>query len=103
MVPQGRRLVLRLVVHQDFIQPSCLWSFFSCALLFSFLIKIITNAHLVVLRVFFFILILASLSTVIDLIREQTVPTAFGTQHFAILLVAWCPAVVFGSSTPLIS
>jgi len=46
--------------------------------------------------VFFFILILASLSTVIDLIRDRTVPTAFGTQHFAILLVAWCPAMVFG-------
>jgi hypothetical protein len=45
---------------------------------------------------FFFILILASLSTVIDLIRGRTVPIAFGTQHFAILLVAWCPAIVFG-------
>jgi hypothetical protein len=53
---------------------------------------------MVVLRVFFFILILASLSTVIDLIRDRTAPTAFGTQHFAILLVAWCPAIVFGSS-----
>jgi hypothetical protein len=30
------------------------------------------------------------------LIRDRTVPTAFGTQHFAILLVAWCPAIVFG-------
>ncbi|KAI0284623.1 hypothetical protein BGY98DRAFT_947825 [Russula aff. rugulosa BPL654] len=46
--------------------------------------------------IFFFILILASLSTVIDMIRGRTVPLAFGTQHFAILLVAWCPAVVFG-------
>ncbi|KAN0111790.1 hypothetical protein V8E52_008170 [Russula decolorans] len=53
--------------------------------------------------VFFFILILASLSTVIDLIRDRTVPTAFGTQHFAILLVAWCPAMVFGSSASPIS
>ena len=58
---------------------------------------------LVVLRIFFFILILASLSTVIDLIRDQTIPTAFGTQHFAILLVAWCPAMVFGSSASPIS
>lgn len=103
MVPQGRRLVLPLVVHQDFIQPSCLWSFFSCALLFSFFNQTVTNSHLVVLRVFFFILILASLSTVIDLIRDRTVPTAFGTQHFAIILVAWCPAIVFGSSAPPIS
>jgi len=46
--------------------------------------------------VFFFILILASLSTVIDLFRDQMIPSAFGTQHIAILLVAWCPAIVFG-------
>jgi len=46
--------------------------------------------------VFFFILILASLSTFIDLIRHRTSPTSFGTQHIAILLVAWCPAIVFG-------
>jgi hypothetical protein len=105
MAQQGRRLVLALVVHQDFIQLSCLWSFISCALLFSFYYyyQAITNAHLVVLRIFFFILILASLSTVIDMIRGRTVPLAFGTQHFAILLVAWCPAVVFGSSTSPIS
>lgn len=105
MAQQGRRLVLALVVHQDFIQLSCLWSFISCALLFSFYYyyQTITNAHSVVLRIFFFILILASLSTVIDMIRGRTVPLAFGTQHFAILLVAWCPAVVFGSSTSPIS
>ncbi|KAF8480266.1 hypothetical protein DFH94DRAFT_741603 [Russula ochroleuca] len=46
--------------------------------------------------VFFFILILASLSTVIDLIRDRAIPSTFGTQHVAILLVAWCPAIVFG-------
>lgn len=46
--------------------------------------------------VFFFILVLASLSTIIDLIKARAVPMAFGTQHFAILLVAWCPAIVFG-------
>ncbi len=34
MIPQGRRLVPPSVVHQDFIQLSCPWSFFSCALLF---------------------------------------------------------------------
>lgn len=101
MITQDRRLVLPLVVHQDFIQLSCLWSFISCALLFTFFCcyySTITNAHSVVLRLFFFILILASLSTVIDLVRGQRVPIAFGTQHFAILLVAWCPAIVFGSS-----
>jgi len=45
---------------------------------------------------FFFILVLASLSTVIDLIRDKITPAAFGTQHLAVLLVAWCPAIVFG-------
>lgn len=46
---------------------------------------------------FFFILILATLSTLIDLIRDRPVPTAFGTQDIAILLVAWCPAIIFSS------
>jgi len=46
--------------------------------------------------VFFFILILASLSTLIDLVKDRTTPVAFGTQHVSILLVAWCPAIVFG-------
>ena len=64
---------------------------------FSFYLSI-TNTHLFVLRVFFFILALASLSTVIELIRDRITPAAFGTQHIAVLLVAWCPAIVFGSS-----
>ena len=99
MVSQGRPLAFMLVVHPGFIQLSCLWSFFSCALYFSSFYPTVTNADLVlVLRVFFFILILASLSTVIDLIRNRVIPTAFGTQHIAILLVAWCPAIVFGPS-----
>src|SRR5260221_5639238 len=55
------------------------------------------NADIVIRRVFFFILILATLSTLIDLIRDRPVPTAFGTQHIAILLVAWCPAIIFSS------
>jgi hypothetical protein len=74
-----------------------------CVVIFLLFIKTFTNALLIVSRVFFFILILASLSTVIDLIRDRPVPTAFGTQHFAILLVAWCPAIVFGSSASPIS
>lgn len=99
MIPQGRLLAFLSVVRLGFIQLSYLWSFFSCALWFSSFYPTVANADLViVLRVFFFILILASLSTVIDLIRNQVIPTAFGTQHVAILLVAWCPAVVFGSS-----
>ncbi|KAI9507250.1 hypothetical protein F5148DRAFT_1309864 [Russula earlei] len=48
--------------------------------------------------IFFFILILASLSTLIDLVRDPQAPVAFGTQHVAILLVVWCPPIVFGSS-----
>ncbi|KAI0293997.1 hypothetical protein BC826DRAFT_910271, partial [Russula brevipes] len=47
---------------------------------------------------FFFILVLASLSTLIDLVKDRDTPTSFGTQHIAIILAAWCPAVVFGSS-----
>jgi hypothetical protein len=31
-IPQGRPFALQLVVHQGYIQLSCLWSFFSCAL-----------------------------------------------------------------------
>jgi hypothetical protein len=55
------------------------------------------NADVVVRRAFFFILILATLSTLIDLIRDRPAPTAFGTQHIAILLVAWFPAIIFSS------
>ena len=63
------------------------------------------NADIVVRRVFFFILILATLSTLIDSIQDRPAPTAFGTQDIAILLVAWCPAIIFssfGSSSSLI-
>ncbi|KAI0305306.1 hypothetical protein B0F90DRAFT_1815539 [Multifurca ochricompacta] len=45
---------------------------------------------------FFLILVLASLGTLIDLAKDQT-PAPFGTQHIALLLVAWCPALIFGS------
>ena len=100
---QDRLLALPLVVHQAFIQLSGAWSSSSCALRFSFIY--IYNADIVVRRVFFFILVLATLSTLIDLIRDRPVPTAFGTQDIAILLVAWCPAIIFssfGSSSSLI-
>jgi hypothetical protein len=62
----------------------------------------ITIVYLIILRVFFFVLILASLSTLIDLIKDQVIPGEFGTQHIAILLVAWCPAIVFGSSASIL-
>ncbi|KAI0264748.1 hypothetical protein BC834DRAFT_970673 [Gloeopeniophorella convolvens] len=44
---------------------------------------------------FFFILLLAALSTLVDLARDQP-PTPFGTQHVALLLAAWGPVIVFG-------
>ncbi|EPQ53666.1 hypothetical protein GLOTRDRAFT_139824 [Gloeophyllum trabeum ATCC 11539] len=39
---------------------------------------------------------LASITTLIDVGKGRAVPTPFGTQHFALLLVAWCPCFVFG-------
>lgn len=98
---QDRLLVLLSVVLQALTQPSGVWSFSSCTLRFFVPIQIIDLVNLSRLhRVFFFILILASLSTLIDLARDRGSPTPFGTQHFAILLVAWCPAIIFGSSAP---
>jgi hypothetical protein len=42
--------------------------------------------------------ILASISTVIDVAMQRPTPTPFGTQHVALLLAAWGPAMVFGES-----
>ncbi|KAI9460795.1 hypothetical protein HD554DRAFT_2132394, partial [Boletus coccyginus] len=47
-------------------------------------------------RAFFIIQCLAGLSTVIDVARHQPTPTPFGSQHVALILVGWGPAVVFG-------
>ncbi|KAF8553364.1 hypothetical protein OG21DRAFT_1414436 [Imleria badia] len=47
---------------------------------------------------FFIIQCLAALSTIIDVARHQPTPTPFGSQHVALILVAWGPAVVFGHS-----
>jgi len=96
---QDRLLALLSVVHQAFIQLSGAWSSSSCALRFSFFFSPfrLCNADIVIRRVFFFILILATLSTLIDLIRDRPAPSAFGTQDIAILLVAWCPAIIFSS------
>ncbi|KAF9480923.1 hypothetical protein BDN70DRAFT_855953 [Pholiota conissans] len=38
---------------------------------------------------------LGCISTIIDLVRKQT-PAPLGTQHFALLLAAWGPVIVFG-------
>ncbi|KAE9397718.1 hypothetical protein BT96DRAFT_63314 [Gymnopus androsaceus JB14] len=45
---------------------------------------------------FTLILVLASISTLIDVIAHHTQPTPFGTQHVALLLAAWGPVIVFG-------
>ncbi|KAI0053199.1 hypothetical protein FA95DRAFT_939824 [Auriscalpium vulgare] len=44
---------------------------------------------------FFFILVLAALTTLIDLGKGRQ-STPFGSQHFALLLAAWGPIIVFG-------
>jgi len=40
--------------------------------------------------------ILASITTLIDVGKQRTTPTPFGTQHFALLLAAWCPCFILG-------
>jgi len=45
---------------------------------------------------FFIIQFLAALSTIIDVAKHRGTPTPFGTQHIALVLVGWGPAVVFG-------
>ncbi|KIK95541.1 hypothetical protein PAXRUDRAFT_826888 [Paxillus rubicundulus Ve08.2h10] len=45
---------------------------------------------------FFIIQCLAALSTIIDVAKHRVTPTPFGTQHIALVLVGWGPAVVFG-------
>jgi hypothetical protein len=47
--------------------------------------------------------ILASVSTVIDVAMQRPTPTPFGTQHVALLLAAWGPAMVFGESDQILS
>ncbi|KAJ3574329.1 hypothetical protein NP233_g1846 [Leucocoprinus birnbaumii] len=42
--------------------------------------------------------ILVCISTIVDLATHRPTPTPLGTQHFALLLAAWGPAVVFGHS-----
>ncbi|TFY77593.1 hypothetical protein EWM64_g6421 [Hericium alpestre] len=44
---------------------------------------------------FFVVMALASLSTIIDLAKGRP-PTPFGTQHIALILAGWGPAIVFG-------
>jgi len=42
--------------------------------------------------------VLTCISTIADLARHRPSPTPLGTQHFALLLAAWGPAIVFGHS-----
>ena len=44
-------------------------------------------------------LILASVSTLIDLGLGRATPTRVGTQHIALMLVTWLPALVLGASS----
>ncbi|KAJ3841923.1 hypothetical protein F5878DRAFT_434514 [Lentinula raphanica] len=46
---------------------------------------------------FTLILVLAGISTFIDIVSRRTRPTPFGTQHVAMLLAAWGPVFIFGS------
>ncbi|KAJ3909461.1 hypothetical protein F5879DRAFT_57794 [Lentinula edodes] len=41
-------------------------------------------------------LVLACISTLVDVTSRRTRPTPFGTQHVALLLAAWGPVVIFG-------
>ncbi|PFH48091.1 hypothetical protein AMATHDRAFT_150611 [Amanita thiersii Skay4041] len=47
-------------------------------------------------RLFTLVQVLACISTVIDIATHRPQPRAFGTQHIALLLAAWGPAIVFG-------
>ncbi|GBE87334.1 predicted protein [Sparassis crispa] len=44
--------------------------------------------------------ILAVISSLVDVFAGHSPPAAFGTQHVALLLVAWMPSVVFGIASP---
>jgi len=41
--------------------------------------------------------LLASITTIIDVASHRAEPTAFGTQHIALLLAAWGPVFLFGA------
>ncbi|CDO74849.1 hypothetical protein BN946_scf184280.g9 [Trametes cinnabarina] len=40
--------------------------------------------------------VLASITSLVDMFAQHNPPSAFGTQHFALLLAAWAPPIVFG-------
>ncbi|OSD08110.1 hypothetical protein PYCCODRAFT_1402299 [Trametes coccinea BRFM310] len=40
--------------------------------------------------------ILATITSLVDMFAQHDPPSAFGTQHFALLLAAWAPPIVFG-------
>ncbi|KAL4253059.1 hypothetical protein ABKN59_002184 [Abortiporus biennis] len=44
--------------------------------------------------------IIASITSLIDIISRRTNPTPFGTQHVALILVAWAPTIFFGIELP---
>ncbi|KAI0659243.1 hypothetical protein C8Q70DRAFT_1045131 [Cubamyces menziesii] len=40
--------------------------------------------------------ILATITSLVDMFAQHSPPSAFGTQHIALLLAAWAPPIVFG-------
>lgn len=81
-----RSAIWRIIIFQLYVVP--MW------------MRVImpTNQRLFCFRnsSFTLILVLASISTLIDVIAHHTQPTPFGTQHVALLLAAWGPVIVFG-------
>jgi hypothetical protein len=42
---------------------------------------------------------LTCISSLIDIVTRRPTPSPLGTQHVALLLAAWGPVIVFGSSS----
>lgn len=55
-----------------------------------------TNPSHSICSAFLVIVTLLSTSTLVDIIKHRSRPTAFGTQHISLVLAAWGPFIVFG-------
>ncbi|KAJ6631162.1 hypothetical protein B0H10DRAFT_1773376 [Mycena sp. CBHHK59/15] len=54
--------------------------------------------RLIVFQVAFVLaLVLASVSSIVDLAKHRAAPTPFATHHITLLIAAWAPAAVFGA------
>ncbi|KAI8986889.1 hypothetical protein BD414DRAFT_487383 [Trametes punicea] len=62
----------------------------------------IPDPNLAVWRILFFqsfasiTQILATITSLVDIFAQHNPPSAFGTQHFALLFAAWAPSIAFG-------